>query len=126
MAGRYLLIEFDDAATADALRAQIDKATRNGKKYRVVGLFSRPGPNFCRCGTWTTERGKPATTKRGPKFGWYVCTTCMLPIPAMSFLKNLLAPKDIISPPRYDILKKSLSFYHYGLTAQSLYIPEEK
>lgn len=126
MAGRYLLIEFDDSASADTLRAQIDSASLKGRPFRVVGLFSRPGPNFCRCGTWTTERGRPATTKRGPKFGWYVCTTCKLPIPAMSFLKNLIAPKDIIRPPRYDILKKSISFYTYGLTATSLFIPEEK
>lgn len=126
MAGRYLLIEFDDSASADTLRAQIDTASLKGKPFRVVGLFSRPGPNFCGCGTWINDRGKKSTTKVGPKFGWVVCTTCRLPIPDMRFLKNLIAPSDIIKPPRYDILKKWLSFYTYGLTAATRQIPEEK
>lgn len=114
MAGRYLLIEFDDAAQADTLRAQIDNATRKGKKFRVVGMFSRPGPKFCRCGTWTTERGKIATTKRGAKFGWMVCTVCKLPAPVMSHLRNLVRPHDIIEPPKYDT-KHKVGFYCYGL-----------
>lgn len=125
MAGRYLLIEFDDEASAERLRAQINQATRAGKKFRVVGLFSRPGPNFCGCGTWTTERGRPSTTKVGKKFGWQVCTVCKKPAPVMSFLRNMLKPVDIIDPPVYSIgmpgrPAQDLQFHFYGIGAPTI------
>lgn len=121
MAGRYLLIEFDDEAAATLLRERIDNATRNGKRYRVVGLFARPS-NFCRCGTWTTDRGRVATTKRGRRLGWTVCTVCKKPAPLMSFLRNLIRPEDIISPTKHDIVDTNqkpltVGFYTYGLDA---------
>ena len=121
MAGRYLLIEFDDEAAAERLRAQINTATRAGKKFRVVGLFSRPGPIFCRCGNWESSRGRPFTPQqRGRKFGWQVCLVCKKPVPTMTFLVNLVRPVDIIDPPLYDIQGKQLGFYHYGLSAPTL------
>jgi len=125
MAGRYLLIEFDDEAAAERLRAQINQATQAGKRFRVVGFFSRPGPDFCKCGTWVTERGQPATTKIGRKFGWVVCTVCKKPAPVMSFLRNLLKPVDIIDPPLYSIGRaghapQPMGFYTVGLSAPSL------
>lgn len=127
MAGRFLLIEFDDEASAERLRAQIDSASRAGKKFRVVGMFSRPGPTFCRCGNWVTQRGRTSTPqKRGRKFGWQVCLQCKKPVPVMSFLTNLVKPVDIIDPPVYDIQGKQLSFYTYGLTAVSLATPDWK
>jgi hypothetical protein len=127
MAGRFLLIEFDDEATATHLREQIDVASRKGKGFRVVGLFARPG-NFCKCPSrvWITERGKAAKVKRGAKFGWSVCTDCKRPLPVMSFLKNLIAPEDIIRPPRYDIVSNDsakaipVGFYTHGLSAPAL------
>jgi hypothetical protein len=120
MAGRYLLIEFDDEASAERLRAQINQATRNGKGFRVVGLFARPGPTFCRCGNWENIKGRPYTPqKRGARFGWQVCLVCRKPVPVMSFLVNLVKPVDIIKPPSYDIQGKQLGFYTYGLTAVS-------
>ena len=125
MAGRYLLIEFDDEASAERLRAQINQATRNGKGFRVVGLFARPGPAFCGCGTWTTERGRPATTKIGRKFGWAVCTVCRKPAPIMSFLRNILRPIDIIDPPLYSVSRpghsaQDIGFHFLGISAPSL------
>lgn len=120
MAGRYLLIEFDDVETANRMRAQIDAASRSGKKFRVIGLFSRPGPEFCRCGDWISRRGHQAPTKRGEKFGWTVCLQCKKPVPIMSFLKNLIKPKDIIAPPMYDIVNQPMGFYPYGLTLPTL------
>jgi len=125
MAGRYLLIEFDDDATASRLREQIDVASRNGKGYRVVGLFARPG-NFCKCGSaWVNEARKQARTKRGGKYGWQVCLDCRRPVPVMSFLKNLIKPADIIGVPQYDIVNQlgkpqSMGFYTHGLTAPTL------
>jgi len=128
MAGRFLLIEFDDDTSATLLREQINAATRKGRRFRVVGMFARPD-NFCSCDirVWTTIKGKgEAKTKRGAKFGWLVCTSCKRPIPMMSFLKNLIAPEDIIKAPRYDIVNNdskkttSVGFYTYGLNAQAL------
>jgi len=119
MGGRYLLIEFDDEASASRLRAQIDSATLKGRPFRVVGLFAKPGPRFCRCGTWTTSRGQVSTLKFGAKFGWQVCTTCKRPAPIISFLRNLLKPEDVIQPQTHDTLdgKMKLQFFPLGLSA---------
>lgn len=116
MARRFLLIEFDDAAQADTLRAQIDNATRSGKKYRVVGLFARPGNQFCQCKVWTSKRGHDSPTKRGARFGWWVCVTCKKPVPAMAGLKNLVEPSEIIDPP---LTEDGLAFYTYTLSADT-------
>jgi hypothetical protein len=102
VAGRYLLIEFDDAASADALRAQIDNASHKGKRFRVVGLFSKP-TGYCQCDpqNHVTTRSNTSTLKRGKKFGWWVCSVCKRPAPSLSGLRNLLKPRDIIDPPRW-------------------------
>lgn len=120
MAGRFLLIEFEDENTAEALRAQIDSASLRGKKYRVVGMFSRPGPTFCGCGNWITSRGTSAKVKRGAKFGWSVCLICKKPVPVMSFLKNLILPHQVIDAPQHTIAGQSMGFYTYGMTAVTL------
>ena len=119
MAGRYLLIEFDDETQASRLREQIDNASLAGKSFRVVGLFVKPGPKFCRCGTWISGRGTKATTKYGRKFGWMVCTTCKRPAPIISFLRNLVQPEEIIKPNTHQSLddKMNLQFYPMGLSA---------
>jgi len=119
MASRYLLIEFDDEATATRLREQIDNASRAGKAFRVVGLFAKPGPNFCRCGTWTTDRGNVSSLKYGRKFGWQVCKTCRRPAPIISFLKNLIQADEIINPSTHDSLdgRHKLTFYPMGMSA---------
>lgn len=117
MARRFLLIEFDDATQADKLKSQIDEATRRGRGYRVVGLFARPGNDYCLCGTWTTGRNRNTSLKRGEKFGWWVCTTCKKPAPMMVGLKNLVKPEDIINPVFTEDTK--LSFYTYALSADT-------
>src|SRR6478609_11956849 len=96
MPARYLLIEFDDAAQADALRAQIDTATRKGKAFRVVGLFARPG-KLCQCYR-STKDYKEWGIQRGGKLGWFVCPTCKRPTVQNQGLRNLLARADIIAP----------------------------
>lgn len=126
---RYLLIEFDQTAQADALRAQIDAATRKGKPFRVVGVFAKPGPTFCQCATWVSSRVKSSTLKRGKKFGWDVCTECKRPAPIINFLRNLLEPSEIIDPQLTEIkgvdgIKRKLGFYFYGITAPSLQFPK--
>lgn len=99
MGSRYMLIEFDDEASADALRARIDTATRAGKRFRVVGMFAKPRAPYCQCGKETSGRGKPSTLKRGRKFGWWVCTECRRPSGTVASLVNLINPRDIIDPP---------------------------
>lgn len=133
MASRYMLIEFDDAAQADTLRAQIDKATRAGKGFRVVGLFAKPAPPYCNCPKrrWSTTRQGEAKTKTGAKFGWVVCLECKRPVPVMNWLRNLIKPRDIIEPQAYSIAGEGkasmdLSFYVYGLSAQTLHISQFK
>lgn len=103
MASRYLLIEFDDASTADKLRQQIDAATRGGKRYRVVGLFAKP-TNYCQCDPVkaVTTKANESPRKRGKKFGWWVCTQCRSPASTLAGLVNLLKPRDIIDPPTWE------------------------
>lgn len=127
MAGRYLLIEFDEEQSASSLRAQIDAATKKGRKYRVVGMYSRPGPDFCRCGTWTTDRGKVATTKTGRKFGWVVCTVCKKPAPIISFLRNIIKPEEIIDPYTHESLdgRHTLMFNFMGIGAPTRAVPRK-
>lgn len=102
MPSRYLLIEFDDETTATNLREQIDRATRKGKNFRVVGLFAKP-TNYCRCGAnHTYQRGKPAVEVRtGRKYGWRVCMQCKRPLANSWGLVNLLKPRDIINPIKW-------------------------
>ena len=103
MASRYLLIEFDDQASAERLRAQIDNATRNGKSFRVVGLFAKPRAPYCACPpqSHVTTKTNASTLKRGKRLGWWVCQTCQRPAQNNSALINLLKPKDIINLPRW-------------------------
>lgn len=96
MAGRYLLIEFDNEAEASSLRAQIDTASSKGRPFRVVGIYARPGTT-CICIISSGQRAK-AMVKRGSKFGWWLCQTCGKPRLGNHELKNLLTPPDIISP----------------------------
>lgn len=103
MAGRYLLIEFDDPQSADALRARIDNATREGKRYRVVGMFAIPGPQFCECDTKVDTKTQRSTLQRGRKFGWWVCKVCKKPDSYMR-LVNLIGVEEIIKPRIYRII----------------------
>ena len=102
MASRYLIIEFDEEASATKLKAQIDAATRAGKKFRVVGLFAKP-TNYCQCDPTlhVTTKTHETILKRGKKFGWWVCTICKRPSSYLGGLQNLLKPRDIIDPPSW-------------------------
>lgn len=101
MPGRYLLIEFDDEDAATALRAQISNATSKGKKFRVVGLFARPG-KACTCSYAAdkTTRSKDWVS-RGERLGWWVCNTCKRPRMGDHQLKNLIIPSEVIDPPTF-------------------------
>ena len=122
MGARYLLIEFDEETSALKLKEQIDGLSRRGKPFRVVGLFAKP-TNYCECGidTWTTTARRVATTKRGRKFGWHVCTTCKRPTASESGLVNLIAPSDIINPRRFDLKTSAGELINYVLALSSVH-----
>lgn len=138
MARRYLLIEFDDEATANTLRGRIDEATRKGKKYRVVGLFAKPGPDFCRCGEdlpydpHVYERGrKYIASKVGRRLGWRVCLECKKPLAQVGALKNMLEPEDIIDPDvhigrPYKGVRYNLMFHFLSIGAPTRAVPSKK
>lgn len=100
MAGRYLLIEFDDEAAASSLREQINAATKKGKRFRVVGLFARPGKS-CICIITQGQRAKDLV-QRGGRFGWWLCKSCGKPRLGNHQLKNLVIPTEVIEPTVFD------------------------
>ena len=122
MGSRYLLVEFDDEESALKLKGMLDERTRAGRGLRVVGLFAKP-TGYCQCGIdkWTTTSRVPATTKRGRKFGWHVCTTCKRPTASESGLVNLIAPSDIINPQRFDLKNGVGELINYVLSLSSVH-----
>lgn len=100
MAGRYLLIEFDDDTAASLLREQINRAAKAGKKFRVVGLFARPGKT-CGCAYIPGERSADRVA-RGAKLGWWVCSTCKRPRHGNHQLKNLITPPEVVEPRTFE------------------------
>ena len=125
MASRYVLLEFDNAEQADKLREQVDRATRAGKSYRVVGYFAKPQAPYCGCGKETETRNSPSTLKRGKKFGWWVCTECKRPAASISGLVNLMFPSDIIKPAAFAYGLNRLMFYFYTLSAPTHAVSKE-
>src|SRR5690606_21262112 len=99
MSMRYVLVEFDDDATADAFRAKIDSATKSRKKYRVVGLFARP-KRYCRCATsrsnYVERTTKTAKALKGGKFGWWVCPECKRSRFGDQHPNNLIPREDLL------------------------------
>lgn len=130
MASRYLLVEFDDETSATKLKEQIDKATRGGKRFRVVGLFAKPQAPYCRCGKETSTKVQATSLKRGKKFGWWVCTECKRPAASISGLVNLLTKSDIIDPSTFEsdseaFGKHTMAFYFYSISATHQAVPKE-
>lgn len=90
---RYLLVELDDNAAADRMRAQIDAATEAGKGMRVVGVFSKPS-TLCGCETRSEK------SVRGSKFGWWLCPECRRPkAGSPQTLANMLDDEE--TPSKY-------------------------
>lgn len=130
MASRYMLIEFDDEASATKLKSQIDSATHAGKKFRVVGLFAKPQAPYCRCGKETTTKTQTTSLKRGKRFGWWVCTECKRPAASISGLVNLLTKSDIIRPSTFEsdhqgLGKHTMAFFFYSISATHQAVPKE-
>jgi hypothetical protein len=88
---KYVLLEFDNDAQADALCARIDAAEESGKSFRVVGEFKKP-TSFCQCGP-LTEREQVEQTTRGSKFGWNTHIVCRKPRSGPQSPQNLRDPR---------------------------------
>lgn len=127
--GRYLLIEFEDKEPAATLMKQINKATRNGKSFRVVGYYASPDGPYCQCPVeeWTHERGRPyAPSKFIRKYGWVKCLRCELYRDNPPFLRNLLGVERLINPRTSKVNykgKRSLMHYFSSISAQSRLAP---
>lgn len=109
---RYLLVEIDDNAAADRMRAQIDTATEAGKGMRVLAVFSKPS-TLCGCET-RSER-----CVRGSKFGWWLCPECRRPkTGSPQNLKNML--DDPQTPAKYTELMLSVRWISDRVTGKIL------
>lgn len=115
---RYLLIEFDENDSADRMRAQINAAEANGKSFRVIGMFSKPG-RLCDC---LTDSGKSV---RGAKFGWWLCAECRRPKSGSpQTLRNMI--DDPETPAKYLELFLSLRWFNRdGRVTTARSVPRE-
>lgn len=88
---RYLLVEVDNLNTAELLRAQIDKASKQGKPMRMAGLFVTPS-KWCDCPK--SEGYHKDEIVRGSKLGWWVHKLCRRARPGSHALVNLIQPRE--------------------------------
>lgn len=86
--GKWLLVEFDNDESADALCAQINAATAKGKAFRVLGIFNKPPKKRCECGHGVESRRRPV--KRHRKTGFWYCTNCKRVMPGAQSPRNEL------------------------------------
>lgn len=88
---RYLVVELDDNAAADRMRAQIDAATEAGKGMRVAGMFAVP-MTWCPCPR--PEGYHKGEVVRGSKLGWWVHKICRRARFGTHDLVNLIKPAE--------------------------------
>lgn len=81
---KYVLVEFDDDATADEFIKRIHRASKV-KAFRLKGIFKKPTA-FCACGPLNST----ALLARGPKTGWFIHVDCGLPRGRSQAPRNLL------------------------------------
>jgi hypothetical protein len=109
---RYLLVEVDDNASADRMRAKIDAATEAGKGMRVVGVFAKPS-SLCGCEVRSEK------SVRGAKFGWWLCPECRRPkTGAPQTLRSML--DDPETPAKYRELMLSMRWISDTVTGKIL------
>jgi hypothetical protein len=74
MAGRYVVIEFDDPDSADAFMQNDNMAEQ--LTYRRLGLFVSP-KKFCHCADRKRQNAK--NWRRGKRTGLQLCVDCKRP-----------------------------------------------
>lgn len=74
MAGRYVVLQFDDKALAEAFLAQDRALEHDGAE--VIAVYLKPS-QFCECPDKTRVNLK--NWRKHRKYGLYVCTRCGRP-----------------------------------------------
>jgi hypothetical protein len=95
---KYLLFEFDDDQLADDRLESLKEHGPPG--LRVVAVWKKP-TLFCDCPP--DQQGK---SKRGAKYGWYICTTCKKCRPGFQCPVNLLHPPDLPIQKRDEFMTR--------------------
>lgn len=98
---RYVVIEVSDNQVAENLVETINKQTKQGSPFRVVGLFVKP-IRTCQCSNARyanyredkAKHGWSGGVERGEKFGWWICTKCKRPRKAGHTLVNQITASD--------------------------------
>jgi hypothetical protein len=104
--GKYILLEFEDDAQAEALISKINAAHARGKRFWVVGIFQRPPKKRCECPL--AESSRLSTTKRHYKTGFVYCTRCRRVMPGRQAPLNQM-----------DILSLAWNWFRLGLTKEA-------
>lgn len=74
MAGRFVILEFDDSSAAEAFTQNSYMPEQLG--YRPIAVYIVP-TKFCECPN--KKRQNAANWKRGKRTGLQVCVTCKRP-----------------------------------------------
>jgi ribosomal protein L37AE/L43A len=74
MAGRLVILEFDDSLSADSFVENTNMASHLA--YRVLGLYVKP-ETYCQCPDKRRQTVK--NWARGKKTGLWLCKTCKKP-----------------------------------------------
>jgi len=111
--GQYILIEFDEDASAERLCAQINAATAKGKAFRIAGIFQKPPRKRCECIgvdiNSISGRGRnDKIIKRHGKTGFWYCTKCK------RVRKGWQSPRNQIDQPGLPV-----DAVHKGLPKES-------
>ena len=74
MAGRYVILEFEDRDVADAFVA--NKNIKEALGFKTIAMFLKP-KQFCNC----PDKGRQnnANWRKHSKYGLYVCKVCRKP-----------------------------------------------
>lgn len=76
MAGRYVILEFEDRDAADAFVA--NENIRASLGFKAIAMFLKPKPDaFCECPDKWRQDGR--NWRKHSKFGLYVCSRCKKP-----------------------------------------------
>lgn len=74
MAGRYVILEFEDRDAAQAF--VMNNTLSNQLGFKAIAMYLKPG-KYCQCPS--KSRQSAANWQKHPKYGLYVCKKCHLP-----------------------------------------------
>lgn len=121
---RYIVLEYIDNEEAEEAVRQQNKATKNGDRTRVIGMFAPPKIFACKCDR-VDGKYRRAKAERGDKFGWWLCGTCNKPRSGGHNLNNLIPLNEVLGkgPSGMTILDRD-NGSHYEWKVSQLMIFE--